>query len=214
MLMKKMYVTFFALLLTLPFIQAQSIEFLNDDKAAKEINPPKPFILKGVYNITTLGVLGGSAQNQRKAPFSFQSLKLYAINSHVFAGVGAGVDFLEETYIPIVGDIRYYFRESYFSPFVFAQAGYSVSAEKKISQVVYNDYYYIWPYPTTIENIYPKGGFIFNPGFGVRHMFHEKFGLEISFSYHYQKLNYDSDSQSRLEVKYNRLNIRVGIIFQ
>lgn len=172
-------------------------------------------IPKGLFNATSIGVLSGSSQNRQVAPFSFQSLMLYQFDEHIAAGLGLGVDFLEETYLPLVVDFRYYLRGTRFSPFVFTQAGYSIPTDKEASWDIINDYYSIWPgpYPQP-EDVEPRGGFQLNPGFGIRHMFHSEFGLEISFSYRYQRLNYQYSSSTRLEMDYTRLNIRIGIIFQ
>lgn len=177
---------------------------------------PANYRLSGMYNITTLGILSGSSQNSQKAPFSFLSLMMYQLDDHIAFGAGMGVEFLEETYLPIVADLRYYMRRSSFSPFVFFETGYSLPTQSSASQnMVYPMYssYYPYPYPQPSE-MKPQGGFLMNPGFGVRHMFRSDFGFEISFGYRYQQLNYQSSSNSHLEAYYNRLNIRIGILFQ
>ena len=172
-------------------------------------------IPKGVFITTTIGVLSGSSQNRQAAPFSFQSLLLYQFDEHIAVGAGLGIDFLEETYLPLVADFRYYFRGTRFSPFVFAQAGYNLPTDKNASMYIINDHYYIWPgiYPQP-EDVTPQGGFLINPGFGIRHMFHREFGIEMSFSYRHQQLNYKYNANTGLEVDYSRLNIRIGILFQ
>lgn len=196
-------------------LQAQSkSDSIKNTQNNKDIEVVKQ-IPDGLFNVTTIGVLSGSSQNQQSAPFSFQSLMLYQFDEHIAAGLGLGVDFLEETYLPLVVDFRYYLRGTRFSPFVFAQTGYSIPTDKSASQEIVNDHYDIWPgpYPQP-EDVEPKGGFQINPGFGIRHMFHKDFGLEISFSYRYQRLNYQYSSSTRLEMDYTRLNIRIGILFQ
>ncbi len=170
---------------------------------------------KGLFNATSIGVLSGSSQNQQAAPFSFLSLMLYQIDENIAVGAGLGIDFIEESYVPIVADFRYYLRGTRFSPFLFTQAGYSIPTQKSASQEIINAHYDIWPYPyPQAEEVEPLGGFQINPGFGIRHMFHSTFGLEISFAYHFQRLTYQYNSNTRLETDYNRLNIRIGIVFQ
>lgn len=192
--------------------QTVTIDGIRDEEG-KTVRQDYSF--KGLYNTTTIGILSGSSQNRQAAPFSFQSLMMYSLNEHFALGAGFGVEFLEETYVPIVADIRYYVRGSRFSPFVFLQSGYSLATDKSANSYIINDHYDIWPgpYPQP-EDVTPLGGFVFNPGFGVRHMFHPDFGLEISFSYRYQKLNYESLPSTRLENTYNRLNLRIGILFK
>jgi len=157
------------LLLTLVFFSSFSLLIAQTvtidgikDETGKAIRQDYSFI--GLYNTTTIGILSGSSQNRQAAPFSFQSLMMYSFNKHIALGAGLGVEFLEETYIPVVADIRYYLRGSRFSPFVFLQSGYSISSDKSANQYVINDHYDIWPgpYPQP-EDVTPLGGFIFNP---------------------------------------------------
>lgn len=202
-------------LMSIVQIQAQtetnSIQNIQNNKDIEVLKQ----IPTGLFNVTTIGVLSGSSQNRQVAPFSFQSLMLYQFDEHIVAGLGLGIDFLEETYLPLVIDFRYYLRGTRFSPFVYTQMGYSIPTEKSANQDIINDHYSIWPgpYPQP-EDVEPLGGFQLNPGFGIRHMFHSDFGLEISFSYRYQRLNYQYGSSTRLEMDYTRLNIRIGILFQ
>lgn len=202
-------------LMSIVQIQAQTeTNSIQNTQNNKDIEVLKQ-IPTGLFNVTTIGVLSGSSQNRQVAPFSFQSLMLYQFDEHIVAGLGLGIDFLEETYLPLVIDFRYYLRGTRFSPFVYTQMGYSIPTEKSASQDIINDHYSIWPgpYPQP-EDVEPLGGFQLNPGFGIRHMFHSDFGLEISFSYRYQRLNYQYGSSTRLEMDYTRLNIRIGILFQ
>lgn len=197
------------------FLQAQTeVDLLKNTQNNTDTEVFKQ-IPTGLFNVTTIGVLSGSSQNRQIAPFSFQSLMLYQFDEHIAAGLGLGIDFLEETYLPLVVDFRYYMRGTRFSPFVFAQTGYSIPTDKTASQDIIYDHYSIWPdpYPQP-EDVEAQGGFQLNPGFGIRHMFHREFGLEISFSYRYQRLNYQYSSSTRLEMDYTRLNIRIGILFQ
>jgi len=201
------------LLMSFSFLQAQT-EIKTNTKKDKDLKLESP-IPVGIFNATSIGVLSGSSQNQQSAPFSFLSLMLYQFDENIAAGAGLGIDFLEETYIPLVADFRYYLRGTRFSPFVFAQAGYSFPTQKSANQDIIYAHYDIWPYPyPQAEAVKPKGGFQINPGFGIRHMFHNEFGLEISFAYHYQRLSYQYSSNTRIETDYNRLNLRIGIIFQ
>ena len=171
----------------------------------------------GFYNTTDLGLLVGSSKNNLRAPFSFMTVAGYHITQKFAVGVGIGSDFLEESYIPLVLDLRYYFRTSSFSPYIFIQGGYSISTENdKYSQFNYwLDYSPInsfWPHPTT--TLKPEGGFLINPGFGIRKMFSDNFGLTFTVSYRFQQLNYNESDGSHIDSEYNRMNIRMGIIFK
>jgi hypothetical protein len=170
---------------------------------------------KGFFNTTDAGLLLGSSKNNQKAPFSFMSVTGYHLTEKLALGIGVGIDFLEESCIPIVADVRYYFRNTNFSPFVFVQAGYSISVEDNVSHHIYNSFNSIPDIPKfSIDKIKAKGGILINPGFGIRKMLGKNFGIMFSVSYRYQKLNYEATEENKLELEYNRLNLRVGIIFK
>jgi hypothetical protein len=189
-----------------------TVNFAQDAKPAKsDLN-----ILTGFYNNTDVGLLAGSSKNNLKAPFSFMSVTGYHITEQFAVGLGIGADFLEETYIPIVMDVRYYFRKSSFSPFAFIQGGYSIATGGVIDAPNYPvlwDFFpnWIWGYPPTAKS---TGGFLINPGVGIRKMFSNNFGLTFSVSYRYQRFNYNVEDDGRLELDYNRMNFRIGIIFK
>ncbi len=209
------------LFLFIPFsiLEAQSgkntkikMQSTAEDNPAESLDN---FTFSKLYNVSTIGLLSGSSSNRQSAPFSFQTLMLFPLDQQLAFGFGLGVDFLEETYLPAVLDFRYYRRKGRFSPFVFVQAGYSFPTEKAANQNIIDENYQLWTiYYPQAEEVKPKGGVLINPGFGVRYMFHPDFGMEISFSYRYQMLNYEYQPSSRIEANYNRLNIRIGILFQ
>jgi hypothetical protein len=202
-------------LMSFSLLKAQTETILKDNAQNETALKVEHQVPVGMFNVTSIGVLSGSSQNRQSAPFSFQSLMLYQFDENIAAGAGLGIDFLEETYLPLVADFRYYLRGTRFSPFIFAQAGYSIPTDESANQQIINNHYDIWPGPyPQAEDVEPLGGLLMNPGFGIRHMFHSDFGLEISFSYRYQRLNYQYDNNTRLEINYTRLNIRVGILFQ
>lgn len=166
-----------------------------------------------IYNTTDFGLLVGARTNDQKASFSFMNVTSYHLNPQFAIGLGIGADFFKETYIPIVVDLRYYLRNSKFSPFAYVQAGYAIAVGDEIHRDIYYSLSWIWPGPNYSEGD-PRGGFIINPGIGFRNMFNDHFGVVFSIGYRYQKLNYNISTDNRLEVEYNRLNIKFGIIFR
>ncbi|MBE0655042.1 MAG: hypothetical protein IH594_14670, partial [Bacteroidales bacterium] len=143
--MKIKHTLFLSMMLLMSFslLKAQTL----NDRSLKTNNDTasiaKSMVISGLFNATSIGVLSGSSQNRQAAPFSFQSLMLYQFDKHIAAGAGLGIDFLEETYIPIVADLRYYLRGTRFSPFIFAQSGYSLPTSKKADQQIIYDHYSI-----------------------------------------------------------------------
>lgn len=191
------------------------VSYAQENDAQENENPKTG---TGFYNNTDVGLLVGSSKNNLKAPFSFMSVTGYHITEQFAIGIGIGSEFLAESYIPIVLDLRYYFRNDNFSPYVFIQGGYSIATENEVDSYynygpIYYDFSSIWPGPSS-TTLNPNGGFLINPGFGIRKMFSNNFGLTFSVSYRFQRLNYDENNNSHIDVDYNRMNIRMGIIFK
>jgi hypothetical protein len=161
------------------------------------------------------GVLAGSSDNAKDTPFSFDaSLNIRTVPGF-FAGVGAGVDFLEESYMPVFLNLEYHFRESPFTPYIGLQGGYMVPLEGKIQTFApyYDPYYGGYGYgygPQFIDN---KGGLMFNPSFGFISHISENLGWSLSFGYRYSQVTFKGDEHYQLETNYNRFAIKVGIIF-
>ena len=149
-MMKKLNLTFLTLCL---FVSVVTLAQESETSTNNE------YSFKGLYNSTDIGLLIGSSKNNLKSPFSFMTVMGYHINNKFSAGVGIGADFIEETYIPIVIDIRYHFRKSNFSPYVFIQSGYIVSTANEIN-LNSNQYIMdIWPGPYNPSEAKPTGGF-------------------------------------------------------
>lgn len=173
-----------------------------------------PFFLK-----TELGILIGNSNNNNSAPFSLSSAINYKVSPKFSTGVGLGLEFLEESYLPAFLNVEYKFRNSYSSPYVFLRGGYQVPLED--SRTVPYHYYYqpwssssIWPGPGyNDEELKSKGGVMINPGIGFERMFSSGFGLSIAFGYQFHRLNYTGEDEYTLKVDYNRLTIKLGIIF-
>jgi hypothetical protein len=168
---------------------------------------------KGYFNITDMGLLIGSTQNRHPAPYSFMTTNGYHISEQLSLGLGIGVEFLSGSYMPIVLDARYYVRKTGFSPFFSLYGGYALALDDDGS----NGYGYVtdvyWPYQD-YQPYQAKGGWLLNPGFGIRNMFGENFGIIFSAGYRLQRLYYTAGEQKRLMVDYNRLSVKIGIIFR
>jgi len=170
---------------------------------------------KGYFNITDMGLLVGSTQNRHPAPFAFMTTNGYHLSEQLSLGLGVGVEFISGSYMPLVLDARYYVRNTGFSPFFSLYGGYSLALDDDGS----NAYGYgyttdaYWPY----QNYQPyqaKGGWLINPGFGIRNMFGENFGIVFSVGYRIQRLYFTVPDVRKLTVDYNRLSVKIGIIFR
>ncbi len=167
----------------------------------------------GYFNVTDMGLLIGSTQNSHPAPFSFMTTNGYHITDQLSLGLGVGVEFPSGSYMPIVLDARYYVRKTAFSPFFSFYGGYALALDGETSyQSGYTSDVY-WPYPN-YESYKAKGGWLLNPGFGIRNMFGENFGIIFSVGYRVERLYFAAGDQRKLLIDYNRLSVKLGIIFR
>ncbi len=170
-----------------------------------------------VFVRTEIGLLIGNSENSQSAPLSFTSSLNYNINSNFSAGLGVGLEFLKESYLPAYVNLEYKFRNLFSTPYLFLKCGYQVPLEE--SRTVYYDYYQpwsssIWPGPDySQDNMDAKGGILINPGVGYQRMFSSGFGMSFAFGYQFHRLKYQGDNDYRLDIDYNRLTIKLGIIF-
>ena len=169
---------------------------------------------------TELGVLVGSSENSQTAPFSLTGSANYRINSNLSAGLGLGLEFFNETYLPVFANFEYKIRQTASSPYVFLKAGYQVPLEE--SNAIYYDTYPMWSLSSSFwpgpsygvqEGFDSKGGVLINPGLGYQQMFTPGFGMNFAVGYQFHRLSYQGENDYSLDVDYNRLTIKVGIIF-
>lgn len=171
---------------------------------------------------TEIGVLAGNSENSQPAPFSFTGSINFQVAQQFSAGIGVGAEFLKESYLPAFVNLEYRLpSNSYFySPYLFLVAGYEIPLED--SRRIYYDYYpypqwsSIWPGPGPTQNnepLEPKGGILVNPGIGYTQLFSSGFGISVAFGYRFHRLKYSGENDYELDIDYNRLSIKLGIIF-
>lgn len=159
------------------------------------------------------GALCGNPDNENSAPFIFHSALYYAFHKNLSAGIGAGCEFLKETYLPVTANVMYQFGDKKaITPFVRLQAGYHVPLENNTVQ----DYLYYYPeyYPSAAyAKLDSKGGFMANPSVGVIVYTRIGMGISLSAGYRHQQLTYKGDKDYALRIEYNRLSLTLGVIF-
>lgn len=166
---------------------------------------------------TEFGFLFGSTSNSQPVPASFTASVNYQLLRDISAGIGAGVEFLGESYMPATVNLEYRLRPYGSTPYFFLYAGYMIPLEDSgtpyyRNYVAPNDFV-IWPYPHYYDNLKPHGGLLLNPGMGYTAMFSPHFGMSVSFAYRFHRLNYSGENDYELDADYNRLNVKLGIIF-
>ncbi|NOR75436.1 MAG: hypothetical protein GQ525_09795 [Draconibacterium sp.] len=197
---------------------ASEVDSVSSIKSYKKENFKKDnFSKSSVFVRTDIGVLIGNSENSQSAPFSFTSSVNYFIDRNFSIGAGVGVEFLKETYLPVFANFEYKFKDSNSTPFLFLKTGYQVPLEES-REIYYNGYQpwssSIWPGPDYLqEPMDTKGGVLINPGVGYQSMFSSGFGMSFAFGYQFHRLHYTGENDYGLDIDYNRLTIKLGIIF-
>jgi hypothetical protein len=195
-----------------------NLSLVDSISKAKRIRSQEQLLADKKYFFTTeAGVLAGNSNNEHSAPFSFMSAFNYNIYSGFSAGAGIGIEFYDESYVPVFGQLKYRFRHTDFSPMVSCQAGYLLPVEETNKQsYTYYDYR-PWSssiyYPPNSSKLDADGGFFINPAVGFEHRIHSGLGWYAAFGYRFHTLNYSGTNSYKLEEEYNRFSLKVGIIF-
>lgn len=196
---------------TLP---AQDLSEIKDAALKKLGLVESPNTFTGYFNLTDIGVLIGSPDNQRVAPFSFMTVNGIHLTEQLALGLGVGLEFPTGSYMPLVLDGRYYLRNESFSPYFSFYGGYALP--------LHDDGYYNWSYPYDYlsswsgdyQDLTAKGGWLLQPGFGFRHMFGPNFGVIFAVGYRFQRLYYSGTQDRQVIADFNRLSLKIGITFR
>jgi hypothetical protein len=170
-----------------------------------------------IFSYTEGGVLAGNSDNRNSAPFLFHSSLNYAFGRQLSAGLGAGVEFLKETHLPVMANVLFSFgRREAVRPFVRLQGGYLVALENKTSETpVYPDTYpYVSYYPSyQTSEMDARGGWMLSPSAGVIFYTKQQTGIALSAGYRHQTLRYAAKNDYSIQVEQNRLSLTLGLIF-
>lgn len=181
-------------------------------------NPPKT----GYFNLTEMGVLAGNYSNATKAPFTLINVSSWYFEEGFSTGLGVGIEFSNETYLPVVADFRYYIRDKRPLPFISLQAGYSIALGGSYEQTFYavddirmSPINFAGPMPSSSGPIAAKGGLLINPAIGIQTPLNDNLALTFSAGYRWMKHRYIRSSDSyTLDIDYNRLSLKVGLLFK
>lgn len=175
-------------------------------------------IRTGYFNLTEAGILVGNSNNKYSSPFSLMNISGWQFKNHFSVGAGAGVEFFSETYLPVVADIRYYLKRQGLNPFFGLQGGYSFALDTPDKQYVYGGNFLsssIWRNPTVDAlEIKAKGGFLVNPFVGFSTPLGENLAFTFSAGYRIMRQRYTREDNYLIDIDYNRLSLKIGLIFQ
>jgi hypothetical protein len=159
---------------------------------------------RGYFNYSDLGFLLGSGSNEKNAILSIQMVNGYKFGRKYFAGIGTGIEFFEQAYIPLFADFSYMLTENRVSPFLTGSMGYTFSIDDPPEQ---------WGART--NNL---GGMMYSVGIGTSIRTGMTSSFAISLEYRYQNLRSDytedwNEDVLHFDKQYNRLSLRLGFVF-
>lgn len=159
---------------------------------------------RGYFNRTDLGVLVGSGQNQQNAILSIQMVNGYRFGSRFYPGIGAGIEFYEQAYVPLFADFGLSLTRGRVSPVFRASAGFAVSLED--------------PPETWGSRTDNRGGPLCGLGLGTSIRTGASSAFVVSLVYRFQSLHYVytedwNEDVLNLERRFNRIAIRLGFMF-
>jgi hypothetical protein len=169
--------------------------------AGKKINSEPIGFEPGFVNMTSIGFLAGSANNEQAAPFSLLMVNGYRTSQGLYAGIGTGIEFLSTNYMPFFLDLRYDLFGEDVVPYVMAKGGYSVPLGSENTSYDVNYTY--------------SGGPLLGVGVGLKIKTRRHFAWDVSLLYRYQETSYKEDySWNNQEYEYtdvfNRIELRLG----
>jgi hypothetical protein len=155
----------------------------------------------GFVNMTSLGFLAGSSQNQQVAPLSLLMVNGYRTAGGLFAGFGTGIEFFSTSYLPLYLDLRYDLLGKDVVPYILAKGGYGVPLSSDRS-----DYNITYEY---------SGGPLYGLGIGLKIRTRSHFAWDVELLYRYQETSYKeiydwNDQEYVYTDIFNRIEIRLG----
>lgn len=160
---------------------------------------------KGFQLGVEAGFLIGSGGVEKKSPFGVHAIGSYRIIPNIAVGLGAGLEFLNHTQLPIYADTRFYINKKFYSPYLFVQGGFTLPLDKEFDI----------EWGTTYE---AKPGYMINPGIGILFPMSEKTAFSISFSYRYNEFSYKRIKPSLIDYtrieQMNRFNLKFGFLLR
>ncbi|MEX0980609.1 MAG: hypothetical protein WD577_01640 [Bacteroidales bacterium] len=171
-----------------------------DKVEVKRINGGSDVSL-GWVNMSTIGVLAGSQQNNYIAPFSMHSSFGYFSGKGIYTGLLAGLEFLNINHIPLMADLQYALGRGDVVPVVIARGGYALPSK-------WEDSYHNTDYTY-------HGGIAGAIGVGLKIGSRDNFAWDVSLLYRHMQINYTESYEwqsfdNTYKDIYNRIEFRVG----
>ncbi|HOI86778.1 MAG TPA: hypothetical protein PLV51_02850 [Lentimicrobium sp.] len=160
------------------------------------------------YSYTSAGLLIGNGESGFLANPSVTSVAGLSWSRQLYAGMGAGFERYNWSVLPLFGELRYKNKQYERLPMISFRAGYALPLEKTHDGNRYQ----------STGNT--SGGVFFSPGISFR--LAGKSGTilmaEVAYQYQEMRLNdvkyiWDAGSSTNIRYYYNRIAIKLGILF-
>ena len=128
----------------------------------------------------------------------------YKINNRMYPGIGTGLEFFDQAFMPMYADFSYYILNRSLSPYIRGSFGYTIPLEDPREE-----------WGTHLDN---QGGYMYALGVGTSIRISQNNALSISVIYRFQNLRSIqtqdwTTEKITLDTQYNRIAIRVGFLF-
>lgn len=154
------------------------------------------------------GFLVGAQSSDYKAPFSFNFLANYTIDTRNIISAGTGVEFIEVPFSPLILEYKHLFTENVVTPYFFGRIGKMMHLGPDDESEYTNTGYY--------EKFGYKGGFTTGAGIGISWS-KENIEPYLSFAYRYIATSFKqrdyNNSYPVYKNCFNRLEVKLGFKF-
>jgi len=154
------------------------------------------------------GVLLGSQETEYTAPFSFNILGGYVLDTKNIVSAGSGVEFFGKPFVPLFMEYKRLLTANRAAPFLFMRGGWLMHLGSSDSETSDGNYNYD-PYNY-------KGGLSLAIGTGISWV-KEDYETYLSFGYRYAHTSYQKNEYSQTVSTYdnnmNRLEMKFGFKF-
>lgn len=198
----KQFILFVLGLLLPSFVFSQSVSATTSDTNSE--------VKKEISVKVEMGVLASNSDNDHASPFSLLNSVNFKITPKLSLGIGMGIEFLNETNMPLFATSEYRLKANKSTPYLFVKAGYSVSLDNEQKSNLPINYRYI----SAISELDAKGGWLANAGVGYAYTLNNNLVVSLALGYRYQQLNYKMDKYDyKMSIDYHRLSIYLGVTF-
>lgn len=155
------------------------------------------------------GFLLGSQSADYRTAFSFNMIGSITSNTKNSFGLGSGVEYLGQSFLPLFFEYKYIFNEKKASPFFFVRGGklFHLGSDAGTVEYTYPQYNYAKSY---------DGGATFTIGTGISWQ-REDGETYLSFAYRNAHTSYNQENYNKLTETYrntyNRLEVKFGFKF-